>query len=457
MSMTATVQSAAKAPRNAPSGLLIQRQCACGGSAGLTGQCEECSSRKWLGRPLQKKLVIGNSEDGFEKEADRVAALVMRMPHPHATTEAEQRDTASIVRRSVDGFTGTGAGPAQPIVQDVLALPGQPLDEATRDFFEPRFGHDFGNVRVHADERAAESARAVHASAYTVGRDIVFASGHYNQSTGEGRRLLAHELTHVVQQRSSGPGEMLQRSGSAQSVNEDERTHRSLSSGLDTSHEIVINGELFNLVPIPAAVTPESPAWRYRDSAKDYLGAYPNLGNGAWALIVRQRDGVLCDIGGNCLGWAIGNYGLIDPPERVWGLARQYLDSVGRSVGERRSPLESYMQQVKKGRSEAGAIWDYYMATQFQTVPTESEADANLALYGQGFSGPMEGPTHIAFRTAAGELWASKPSPSKSPVLHETAAQMTGGQTGEVLRLYVRTTGPMSHVVVRERQAQVNP
>jgi hypothetical protein len=88
-------------------------------------------------------------------------------------------------------------------------------------------------------------------------------------------------------------------------------------------------GELFDLVPIPAAVTPESPVWHYRDSAQDYLGAYPNLGNGAWALIVRQRDGVLCDIGGNCLGWALGNYGLLDPPDQVWGLARQYLDSVG--------------------------------------------------------------------------------------------------------------------------------
>ena len=411
------------------------------GQTGLTG-----------GRLLRQ----GSVGDVCEQEADRVARAVMPLPGVPGQVEA-QSSPPPVIQRHMSGSDGAKEGAAQSIVQDVLALPGQPLDGATRAFFEPRFGHDFGNVRIHADERAAESARTVHASAYTVGRDIVFASGHYNQSTGEGRRLLAHELTHVVQQRSSGPREMLQRSGSAQSGNEDDRTHRSLSTGLDASHEIVINGELFNLVPIPAAVTPESPAWHYRDSAQDYLGAYPNLGNGAWALIVRQRDGVLCDIGGNCLGWALGNYGLLDPPDQVWGLARQYLDSVGRSVRERRSPLESYMQGVKKGQSEAGAIWDYYMATQFQAVPTESEGEANLALYGRGLSGPMDGPSHIAFRTATGGLWASKPSPSKSPVLHETAAQMTGGQTGEVLRLYTRTTGPMSHVVIRERQAQVNP
>ena len=404
-------------------------------------------------RPPRATLRMNQPWDVYEQEADQVAAQVVRTARPETGNGSTGPFSPPVQRKVHLGGSEIDATTAS--AQDLSASSGRPLDGATRTFFEPRFGHNFGNVRVHADERAAESARAVHASAYTVGRDIVFASGRYNQSTVEGRRLLAHELSHVVQQGSSGPQETLQRSGPAQPGNEDERTHR--SAGLDVGLEVVISGELFNLVPIPAAVTPESPAWQYRDSAQDYLGAYPNLGNGAWAFIVRQRDGVLCDIGGNCLGWALGNYGLIDPPDQVWGLARQYLDSVGRSVRERRSPLETYMQQVNKGQSEAGAIWDYYMATQFQAVPTESEGEANLALYGRGFSGPMDGPSHIAFRTAAGELWASKPSPSKSPVLHETAAQMTGGQTGEVLRLYTRATGPMSHVVLRERQAEVNP
>jgi hypothetical protein len=87
-----------------------------------------------------------------------------------------------------------------PIVHDVLRSPGQPLDAATRAFMEPRFGHDFSQVQVHTDARAAESARAVHALAYTVGRDVVFGAGQYELGTHAGQRLMAHELTHVVQQ-----------------------------------------------------------------------------------------------------------------------------------------------------------------------------------------------------------------------------------------------------------------
>jgi uncharacterized protein DUF4157 len=89
---------------------------------------------------------------------------------------------------------------APPIVHDVLRAPGQPLDEATRAFMEPRFGHDFGQVRVHTHVRAAEAAQAVGARAYTIGADVVFAAGQYQPAGAAGRRLLAHELGHVVQQ-----------------------------------------------------------------------------------------------------------------------------------------------------------------------------------------------------------------------------------------------------------------
>jgi len=96
------------------------------------------------------------------------------------------------------------ANEVPPIVQDVLSSSGQPLNSDTRDFMEPRFGHDFSQVRVHTDERAVESAEAVNALAYTVGRDVVFGEGQYEPETGEGKRLLAHELTHVVQQSRGG-------------------------------------------------------------------------------------------------------------------------------------------------------------------------------------------------------------------------------------------------------------
>jgi hypothetical protein len=90
---------------------------------------------------------------------------------------------------------------APPIVHDVLCSPGQPLSTAARSLMEPRFGHDFGRVRIHTDAWAADSAAAVGALAYTVGPDIVFGAGQFAPESAEGRALLAHELAHVVQQR----------------------------------------------------------------------------------------------------------------------------------------------------------------------------------------------------------------------------------------------------------------
>jgi hypothetical protein len=87
-----------------------------------------------------------------------------------------------------------------PIVREVLSSPGQPMDLATRAFMEPRFGHDFGQVRVHAEAKAAKSAQAIGALAYTVGHDVVFSSGRYAPMSDIGRGLMAHELVHVIQQ-----------------------------------------------------------------------------------------------------------------------------------------------------------------------------------------------------------------------------------------------------------------
>lgn len=90
------------------------------------------------------------------------------------------------------------------VVREVLRSPGQPLDEATRAFVKPLFGRDFSNVRVHTDAAAAQSAQAVNALAYTVGQNIVFDDGQYAPGTGAGQKLLAHELTHTVQQNQHG-------------------------------------------------------------------------------------------------------------------------------------------------------------------------------------------------------------------------------------------------------------
>ena len=136
-----------------------------------------------LNQPLQAQLAIGSIDDPYEREADRIADQVMRM---------------SVPQRSASGSPSPKKVPNN--VHEVLRSTGQPLDTETRDFMEPRFKWDFGDVRIHSDSQAAQSARDVGARAYTVGNDIAFGDNQYAPGTTQGRHLLAHELAHVVQQ-----------------------------------------------------------------------------------------------------------------------------------------------------------------------------------------------------------------------------------------------------------------
>ncbi len=130
---------------------ILQRKCACGQHTVTGGECEECRQK----------------HEGMLQRTAVAAASVNGVP---------------------------------PIVHAVLSSPGQPLDTGTRALMETRFRHDFSQVRVHTDAKAAESAQAVNALAYTVGQDVVFGAGRYTPGKFVGKRLLAHELTHVVQQ-----------------------------------------------------------------------------------------------------------------------------------------------------------------------------------------------------------------------------------------------------------------
>jgi hypothetical protein len=170
---------------------------------------------------MQAKLEIGAIDDPLEREADYVADRVMRMADRtaiteetskeglqrkcHACSEEEQtQEKIAKITRKASATTAVEGTWASPIVQEVLGSPGRPLDKETRAFMEPRLGYDFSSVRIHADTRAAESARAVSALAYTVDRHVVFGAGRYDTQSAAGKRLLAHELTHVVQQQSQG-------------------------------------------------------------------------------------------------------------------------------------------------------------------------------------------------------------------------------------------------------------
>ncbi len=145
-----------------------------------------------------QRLAINEPGDVFEQEADRVADQVMRMTDMEGTRPAPVR-----LQRRTSGRMGTGEAP--PVVHEVLSSPGVPLDGGTKELMESRFGHDFSRVRVHTDGKAVDSAIAVDALAYTVGQDIVFGHGRYSPGGSEGRHLLAHELTHTIQQGAAPP------------------------------------------------------------------------------------------------------------------------------------------------------------------------------------------------------------------------------------------------------------
>ena len=174
-------------------GLLLQRKCACASpTASLTGECAECKSKK----RLQTKLSIGVSNDSLEQEADRIANQVLATPAHSSVSIAPLR----IQRYARQTTEGTDTAPVS--VDSVLAGAGRPLNPALRQDMEQRFGYDFSRVRVHSGAAAEQSAREVNAHAYTVARNVVFGAGQFAPETHEGRRLLAHELTHVVQQSS---------------------------------------------------------------------------------------------------------------------------------------------------------------------------------------------------------------------------------------------------------------
>jgi hypothetical protein len=159
-----------------------------------------------VGRLVQAKLKVGRPGDRVEQEADRVADRVMRTPAPNVSAAAVRHQSSRKCDTRDEGerlSNKPAASEAAAIVPDVLHSLGQPLDVATRAFFEPRFGHDFSRVRVHTGSSAGQSARDLNAQAYTVGHNMVFAAGRFAPGTREGQRLIAHELAHVVQQSDS--------------------------------------------------------------------------------------------------------------------------------------------------------------------------------------------------------------------------------------------------------------
>jgi Domain of unknown function (DUF4157) len=194
-------------------GLQPASTCACDGS------CPRCQS-------AVSGLEISQPNDSYEREADAVADRVMRMvgaaspvapaepvlQPKRATNEGEDDDEKLLQTKAGSSSPSAQSFPesssARSSVHAALSVPGQPLAAETRAFFEPRFGRDLSGVRLHRGAAAERSAREISASAYTVGRDIVFGNGGLAPETPAGRWLMAHELAHVLQQ---GAGEVVRR------------------------------------------------------------------------------------------------------------------------------------------------------------------------------------------------------------------------------------------------------
>jgi hypothetical protein len=148
------------------------------------------------GAGLQRKCAACEEEDDHKKLQRHVAeesSLVVQ----RKCSQCEEEEAQKRVQRSE---TGAGPATAPDSVNEVLRSPGRPMDSSARSFMEPRFGHDFSGVRIHTGAAADRAVRDVSAAAFTVGSDIAFASGRYEPETEAGRHLLAHELTHTVQQ-----------------------------------------------------------------------------------------------------------------------------------------------------------------------------------------------------------------------------------------------------------------
>jgi Domain of unknown function (DUF4157) len=161
---------------------------------------------------FQPKLIINQPNDAYEVEADAMADKVMRMEMPSNGLQLKPLPISSVQRKcahceeekkmqrkEMNGSETTADTGLESYVSG-LQSGGQALSAEARSFYEPRFGYDFSSVKVHTDSVAAKSAQSINALAYTSGNNIVFNSGQYSPNTDNGKRLLGHELTHVVQQ-----------------------------------------------------------------------------------------------------------------------------------------------------------------------------------------------------------------------------------------------------------------
>ena len=174
--------------------IVLQRMSACP----CDGGCPRCVGDM----VIQPKLRIGEPGDRYEREADRVADAVMRMPEPQMQRQVESKEEDLQMKPQSLRHADGSMAPSPDIelrIQQARGS-GQPLPNNLRLLMEQTFGTGLRGVKIHTDAQSDQLSRSIHAHAFTIGRDIFFRKGEYNPSSYEGRQLIAHELTHVVQQ-----------------------------------------------------------------------------------------------------------------------------------------------------------------------------------------------------------------------------------------------------------------
>jgi hypothetical protein len=191
-------------------------------------QLQQKIGNRAVSQLIQAKLKVGKPNDTYEQEADRVADTVMRLSEPTIQRQEEEKKEETVQTKPIAPITPLiqrqateekkeETAQAKGVADTPEVTPhletriqtmrgsGQPLPEATRTFFESRFGYDLGGVRVHTDSQADEASRSLNAQAFTIGQNVFFAGGRYEPQTNQGKWLLAHELTHTLQQQPPNP------------------------------------------------------------------------------------------------------------------------------------------------------------------------------------------------------------------------------------------------------------
>jgi hypothetical protein len=170
----------------------------------MMNQLQEICGNRRVQSIIQAKMKIGKSNDKFEQEADRIADEVMRMPERRVQWQlGEEAEQEQFIQRNEAADQILRARYELETQGRSLTEGGRPLPKSVRSFFEPRLGYRFNRVRIYRNPMAAKFAKALNSRAFTLGTNVFFAKGQYSPDTARGRRLLAHELTHVVQQNKS--------------------------------------------------------------------------------------------------------------------------------------------------------------------------------------------------------------------------------------------------------------